>query len=79
MGTEDKSVKARESWACCQNGAAQAQSKRWRATKIMKGPRGDAKKLALHLEGSEEPPEGWDGTPGPAEDFRRSPWRQHRE
>lgn len=27
----------------------------------MKGPRGDAKKLALHLEGSEEPPEGWDG------------------
>lgn len=61
MGTEDKSPKARESWACCHNGVAQAQSMRWRATQITKGTRGDAKRLALHLEGSEKPLEGWDG------------------
>lgn len=53
--------KARENRSCCENGVAQALSLRWKAKKIMKGTRCDAKKLALHLEGSEERLEGWNG------------------
>lgn len=34
------------------------------------------KKLRLHPEGGKEPLKSWDDMPRPAEDFRRSPWRQ---
>lgn len=59
MGTEDKSPRAKR--AGRENRVAQALSMRWRAKRIMKGTRCDAKKLAHHLEGNEEPLEGWDG------------------
>lgn len=75
MDTEDKSPKARESQACCQNGMAELRARDGESNIDHEGYRGEAKRRALHLEGSEEPLEAGMGMPGPAEDSKRSPLR----